>query len=316
MVLIPNTLELTVALGHEAAGRRRSRPIPSLPSRPISSPCPLTPPAISSRSACSPRASGRGGTGPTTLVRRRDGRPRGRPGAVRAARRVPAYDRSRRGHACEPAARLRRRSPFEDTAPAMPDPIRAVVFDLDGLMFDTEALFFRVSSEMLAARGKAFTPEIMRAMIGRRAVDAGHVLKTMTGLDEPVEVLLADVRQRFYDEMDTAVHPTPGLFVLLDHLGRKATAAGRGDLVAAVVRRAALEPSSPAGPVPVRPLGRGCDRRASPTRRSTPGRHRAIRRSGTIGLGPGGQSRRASRPARPPAGSWSAFPTSTAPPRH
>ena len=104
----------------------------------------------------------------------------------------------------------------------MQSPIRAVVFDLDGLMFDTEALFFRVSTEMLAARGKAFTPEIMRAMIGRRAVDAGHVLKTMTGLDEPVEVLLADVKQRFYNQMETAVHPTPGLFVLLDHLRRQA----------------------------------------------------------------------------------------------
>src|SRR4051794_5429472 len=103
----------------------------------------------------------------------------------------------------------------------MPDPIRAVVFDLDGLMFDTEALFFRVSTEMLRERGKESTPEIMRQMIGRRSVDAGHVLKTMTGLDEPVEVLLADVRQRFYDEMDTAVHPTPGLFVLLDRLHHK-----------------------------------------------------------------------------------------------
>lgn len=103
----------------------------------------------------------------------------------------------------------------------MPEPIRAVVFDLDGLMFDTEALFFRVSSEMLRARGKEFTPEIMRRMIGRRAVDAGHVLKTMTGLDEPLEVLLADVRARFYDLMDTAVHPTPGLFVLLDRLHQK-----------------------------------------------------------------------------------------------
>jgi HAD superfamily hydrolase (TIGR01509 family) len=115
----------------------------------------------------------------------------------------------------------------------MQNPIRAVVFDLDGLMFDTEALFFRVSTEMLEARGKAFTPEIMRAMIGRRAVDAGHVLKTMTGLDEPVEVLLADVRRRFYSQMETAVHPTPGLFVLLDHLRRKevpiavATSSGR-----------------------------------------------------------------------------------------
>ncbi len=100
----------------------------------------------------------------------------------------------------------------------MTEPIRAVVFDLDGLMFDTEALFFRVSSEMLAARGKQFTPEIMRAMIGRRSRDAGHMLKTMTGLEESVDELLAEVRERFYAVMDTAVHPTPGLFHLLDRL--------------------------------------------------------------------------------------------------
>jgi HAD superfamily hydrolase (TIGR01509 family) len=100
--------------------------------------------------------------------------------------------------------------------------IRAVVFDLDGLMFDTEALFFKVSSDMLEARGKAFTPEIMRAMMGRRSVDAGHVLKTMTGLDDPLDVLLAEVRQRFYAEVDSAIHPAPGLFALLDRLRRNA----------------------------------------------------------------------------------------------
>jgi HAD superfamily hydrolase (TIGR01509 family) len=100
----------------------------------------------------------------------------------------------------------------------MPDAIRAVVFDLDGLMFDTEALFFRVCSEMLAARGKEFTSDIMRAMIGRRAQDAGHAFKTMSGLDEPFDVLQAEVRERFYAVMDTAVHPMPGLFVLLDRL--------------------------------------------------------------------------------------------------
>ena len=96
--------------------------------------------------------------------------------------------------------------------------IRAVVFDLDGLMFDTEALFYRVSSDALEARGKSFTPEMMQAMIGRRAVDAGHSLKTLAGLDEPADVLLAEVRERFFALVDAAVHPTPGLFVLLDHL--------------------------------------------------------------------------------------------------
>src|SRR5215212_5385073 len=88
--------------------------------------------------------------------------------------------------------------------------IRAVVFDLDGLMFDTEVLFHRVAGEMLAARGKVFTPEIMRAMIGRRAAEAGLAFKTLAGLDEPVEDLLAEVRARFQARADEAVHPTPG----------------------------------------------------------------------------------------------------------
>src|SRR5438128_1108919 len=91
---------------------------------------------------------------------------------------------------------------------------RAVVFDLDGLMFDSEALFHRVASAMLAERGKAFTPEIMQAMIGRRAVDAGESFRRLAGLDEPAEALLAEARRRFIAEVDSAVHPTAGLFVL------------------------------------------------------------------------------------------------------
>jgi HAD superfamily hydrolase (TIGR01509 family) len=99
--------------------------------------------------------------------------------------------------------------------------IRAVVFDLDGLMFDTEALFFRVSSQALAARGKAFTSETMQSLIGRRADDAVRVWEALAAPEETAEDLLADVRQRFFAVIDTAVHPTPGLFVLLDHLARR-----------------------------------------------------------------------------------------------
>ncbi len=94
----------------------------------------------------------------------------------------------------------------------------AVAFDLDGLMFDTEALFFRVATEMLAARGKVFTTAIMQAMIGHQAPVAGRAFREMAGLDEPVEVLMAEARARFVDLMDEAVHPTPGLFALLAHL--------------------------------------------------------------------------------------------------
>ncbi len=103
----------------------------------------------------------------------------------------------------------------------LPSPIRAVVFDLDGLMFDTEALFASVAVELLAARGKTFTPEMMRAMIGRRAAEAYPALKALAGLEESADDLLAEVRARFTELMDTAVHPAPGLFALLAHLGAR-----------------------------------------------------------------------------------------------
>jgi HAD superfamily hydrolase (TIGR01509 family) len=96
--------------------------------------------------------------------------------------------------------------------------IRAVVFDLDGLMFDTEALFFRVASEMLRDRGKVFTVEIMRAMIGRQPSESGRAFQTLAGLDEDPEALMSEAKGRFEALIDTAVQPMPGLIFLLDHL--------------------------------------------------------------------------------------------------
>lgn len=120
----------------------------------------------------------------------------------------------------------------------LPSPLRpertieAVAFDLDGLMFDTEALFFRVASAMLTDRGKTFTHEIMAAMIGRQWPVAGKAFKEMAGLDESLDDLLAEARARFYAQIDSAVHPTPGLFALLAHLehrqiGRAVTTSSR-----------------------------------------------------------------------------------------
>jgi pseudouridine 5'-phosphatase len=96
--------------------------------------------------------------------------------------------------------------------------IRAVVFDLDGLMFDTEALFFRVASEMLRDRGKVFTMEIMRAMIGRQPGESARAFQTMAGLDDDPEALMDEAKERFMALIDTAVQPMPGLIALLGHL--------------------------------------------------------------------------------------------------
>lgn len=95
----------------------------------------------------------------------------------------------------------------------------AVVFDMDGLMFDTEHLFFKVADHFMQDHGGRFTEEMMSLMIGRRAVDAGKVFHSHGGLThKPVPEIMTEVKNRFYDRMLTDSNTMPGLIALLDHL--------------------------------------------------------------------------------------------------
>ena len=47
--------------------------------------------------------------------------------------------------------------------------IKAVVFDLDGLMFNTEEVFNRTGNELLRRRGHQMTDSLLSGMMGRRA---------------------------------------------------------------------------------------------------------------------------------------------------
>lgn len=95
----------------------------------------------------------------------------------------------------------------------------AVVFDMDGLMFDTEHLFYDVADCFMKDHGGRFTDEMMSLMIGRRAVEAGNVFHSHGGLiDKPVHLIMTEVKGRFYDRMLTDSNTMPGLITLLDHL--------------------------------------------------------------------------------------------------
>jgi HAD superfamily hydrolase (TIGR01509 family) len=95
----------------------------------------------------------------------------------------------------------------------------AVVFDMDGLMFDTEDLFFAVADSFMIDHGARFTDEMMAAMIGRRAAEAGSVFHTIGNLHHlPVLEIMTEVKARFHQRMLADSHTMPGLRQLLDHL--------------------------------------------------------------------------------------------------
>ena len=99
--------------------------------------------------------------------------------------------------------------------------VKAVVFDLDGLMFNTEDVFDLAGDELLRRRGLRMTDAIRDGMLGRRPPEAfAHLLK-MTGLREPVDALQAESREIFHAFLEIHLQPMPALFELLDHLEKR-----------------------------------------------------------------------------------------------
>lgn len=97
-------------------------------------------------------------------------------------------------------------------------PIRAVVFDLDGLMFNTEDVFYVAGDEFMRRRGLEMTDRVRDGMIGRRGPEALRHLVETTGLREPVEAIGAELREIFMDLLDAHLRPMPALFELLAHI--------------------------------------------------------------------------------------------------
>jgi len=97
-------------------------------------------------------------------------------------------------------------------------PITAAVFDLDGLMFNTEDVFDIAGNELLRRRALKMTDDIRNSMLGRRAPEAFRNLLDMTGLDEPIDALIIESQDIFMALLDEHLQPMPGLFELLDHI--------------------------------------------------------------------------------------------------
>ncbi|MEZ6059469.1 MAG: HAD family phosphatase [Planctomycetaceae bacterium] len=99
----------------------------------------------------------------------------------------------------------------------LPD-IRAVVFDLDGLMLNTEDIFDQAGKQLLARRGMEMTPEIHHAMLGRRPAEAIEAMKRLTGITDSNESLFTETRQLFAAIAETSLAMMPGLIELLDQI--------------------------------------------------------------------------------------------------
>lgn len=97
-------------------------------------------------------------------------------------------------------------------------PLSAVLFDLDGLIVNSEDVYEQADVEVLRRRGKVYEAELRAQMMGRPTAESLRKMIEWHALEDTVEMLDAE-RSLLRDQLlEASIEPMPGLLDLLHAL--------------------------------------------------------------------------------------------------
>lgn len=95
--------------------------------------------------------------------------------------------------------------------------IRALIFDMDGLMVDTEPLYWDVARQLARNCGKEVSDETLRKMMGRSRIESMRIFAEACGIDSRApEDLLVDREELMLERYARGVEPMKGLREILN----------------------------------------------------------------------------------------------------
>jgi len=96
--------------------------------------------------------------------------------------------------------------------------IKAAIFDMDGLMFDTESAYSVVQGAMSKRRDNIFTNEVKMTLMGKRASEVMKLLNELWGKNEKIEDLLMEQDEELVRVYKNSVEKLDGLNDLIKFL--------------------------------------------------------------------------------------------------
>ena len=95
---------------------------------------------------------------------------------------------------------------------------RAAVFDMDGLMIDSEKIYWAVGRQIAQEFGKTVSDRTLGRMMGRSPLDSVAIYAQDLGLTQSPRELLEMREARVQRRLEQGVDPMPGLMQALDQL--------------------------------------------------------------------------------------------------
>jgi HAD superfamily hydrolase (TIGR01509 family) len=94
----------------------------------------------------------------------------------------------------------------------------AVIFDMDGLMIDSEGIYWAVGRQMAREFGKEVSDDTLGRMMGRAPIESIELYARELGLTRPPEQLMRERDQRVLEIFKQGIEPMPGLIEVLESL--------------------------------------------------------------------------------------------------
>lgn len=101
------------------------------------------------------------------------------------------------------------------------DAPRAVAFDMDGLMFNTEDVYWEVGDRLLRRRGFRYTPELCASIMGRPPRESFRRMIEWHSLPDTVDDLQVESNQTYFELVESRLKPMPGLLDLLEAIRQR-----------------------------------------------------------------------------------------------